>query len=299
MKRPLSHWTCLGQILLLFVFTASLSYAEEEVVVEASDVDSDSSSSGQSEQNIESVNGLDSERLFNAYYYAVLNGPALEDPSIYQPRLDGEKDLDRPVVLKNYLSVGYNFTDAISVAGTAFWTWQPGPGKQFILRDPFVRVSHNSLVSFGNLNLYADLRVHFPVTTLSRESDLLAGFQTFQVLSYEFPEAKLLVGLYGSARTNIFGKQGVGNDWEFYLAPNINYQALPNLAVNLVYEMGASHAFRDRTFHYTSDGTDLQPGVTWDVTPYLTLNPYLNLLPSDGIKLKNTSLGFFVSWKII
>ena len=102
----------------------------------------------------------------------------------------------------------------------------------------------------------------------------------------------------GTARSNVFGKYGYGYDLELYLGPNVNYQISPTLLVTLLYEMRGSHTFGDKFGKLNSGGTDLQPGLTWDVTPHLMLNPYLNLLTGGKVNLSTTTFGLLANWNL-
>ncbi|MEK7398626.1 MAG: hypothetical protein AAB116_16965, partial [Candidatus Poribacteria bacterium] len=244
----------------------------EAVVDEAQDVeivennDAKTISGGLSQADVAS-------RSFWLNYFGIFYGPSVTHPSGYQPTPSGEKDLFNPIILKNYLSLGYEFSEKLSISGTAYWLWRPVMGQQFIMRDPYIRLGLDQIIHTGGWNLYADARVHFPVTLASRDNDLLAAFQSFQVLTFQV--ANLTIGTYNSIRYNYFGKQGFGNDLELYLGPNLYFRMRDNLSLTLLYEVLVSHAFGERPFVFSNDGTNLSPGVAWDVTPNFYLNPYI------------------------
>ncbi|MGZ6311547.1 MAG: hypothetical protein ACXWOH_13010, partial [Bdellovibrionota bacterium] len=231
-------------------------------------------------------------------YFGIFYGPGLQNGAGFQPAANGTPDQERPLILKNFLGVGYNFTDTIGVMPTAYWTFQPVMGMQFALKDPFIRLYDSSLLSAGNFNLYTDFRTHFGVSSESRTNDMYAGLQTFQIATYEFPTAKLTAGLYLSERVNFFGKQGLGNDFEMYVGPNVSYQVLKPLAVSLLAEFQFNHAYGDKPGQVWTDPIDLEPGLIWDVTENLMINPYFNLYPAS-LTAKSTSVGMMLSWKIM
>jgi hypothetical protein len=232
---------------------------------------------------------------FNLSYFGIFQGPSISDPSSYQPDLNGAPDPNRPLVLRNFLALGYNFSNELSLAGTAVWNWQPVMKQQVQMLDPFIRLSDSMLIHQDGFNLYSDVRAHFAVTDPSRQSDLLFGFQTFQALTYEVGMSRLTAGLYASARGNIYGKRGYGNDFEFYLGPNLGYQVSPTIALTLLYEMQASHYLHGKNFSFNNEGTDLEPLMSWDVTPYFNLSPYLNILTGGHLSLNTTSVGMMMS----
>lgn len=236
---------------------------------------------------------------FNMNYFGVFFGPSIKSPSSYQPDTPGVTDTKRPVILKNFLGLNYNIDGQYSAGVTAYWTYRPVLGQQLEMQDPFVRFADNSIFQVGNLNLYGDVRVHLPVSAISRANHLFGGIQTVSALTFEIPDTRLTAALYGSARTNFYGKNGFGNDIEVYLSPNLTYQLSPKVALTLMYEMQASHTFGGKAFSFNNDGTDLQPGVSWDITPTLNVNPYLNITTGGRIGLDTTSIGMLVNWVLI
>jgi hypothetical protein len=236
---------------------------------------------------------------FNVNYSAIFFGPALKGPRSYQPTISGDIDLDRPVVLKNFIGVGYNITNDIAITGTGYWIWQPIGKQQVELLDPFVRISHNSLVHQGNFNLYSDFQIHPGVSALSRQNDVLFGLQSVQVATYALENSRITLGTYASSRFNGYGKKGYGNNWEFYLGPNVSYQLLPELTFTLLYEMRGSHSVGRRLMSFNNEGTDLEPGLSWDVTPRLNVNPYLTIQTGGKVNLSSTAIGMMVNWNLM
>lgn len=232
-------------------------------------------------------------------YFAVFYGPGIQDPGPYQPKVGGGSDRNRPVQLRNFLNLGYQLSQPVAVSGTAVWAYQPGLSDKFVIQDPFVRVSHNSLVNSENFNWYGDFRVHFGISDLSRKSDLLTSFQTFHALTWVPGSGTFAASLYGSARYNLFGKQGDGSDVELYLAPYLQYDVSQKVALTLMYEIGASHIYGTKNGKLVSDGADFEPGVLWQITPNLAVNPYLNLYPDDGFALDTASFGMTLGWKLL
>jgi len=233
-------------------------------------------------------------------HYSILYGPSVRNPKSFQPSPKGGPDRERPVLVRNHLTLGYDFSETLLIAGTLPFTWIPVQGHRLEVMDPYVRVGLDHILQNDYLNYYVDLRVHFPVTRESRDQDMLAAFQMFQILTLvPGSNSSLSLDLFGSARTNFFGKQGSGADLELYLAPQLNYQMTSTVALTVLYEMGASHWFGEKPFVFHSDGTDLEPGLSWDVTPKFNLHPYLNIFPSGKVSWDSTSVGLMMNWKML
>lgn len=244
---------------------------------------------------------------FAMSYYGIFYGPAIEGTSKYQPTQQGINNTDAPILLKNYLFLGYSIDDNLAFGVTGLFDYVPVKVNEqgISWRDPYLRLVNVHLLQSGNFNLLGDLRYHIPVSkgtkpgqVLSRDQDLLGGVETFQVATYQFDNSPFSIGTYASARVNLYGSQGFGNDMEFYLGPNVTYQVTPSLAFVLLYEANAAHVYKDKSFSFVNEGTDLEPGISWNITPRLNVNPYLNLYPSN-LTLRSTSMGMTLSFQLL
>lgn len=287
-------------LLGLALASTPMAFAQEDISDEAGSTQSgsnfDAPNEGLSTYDNQSASFMDS---VSVNYFGILYGPSVTEPTSHQPTANGIPDPERPVFVKNYMTLGYSMSDTLMVSASAYWTWIPVQGQNFAMRDPYLRIANTSLISSGNFNLYADARVHLPVTTISRQNDMLMGFQAFQISSYQVGTSRLSVGAYTSARMNVFGSSGYGPDLELYLGPNLTYQVSPKVGLTLLYEMGMSHMYGDAPFQFVNDGTDLEPGVNWEITPNLAVNPYLHLTTGEKVTLKTTSFGMTLSWILI
>ena len=243
--------------------------------------------------------GSEIEKQININYFGIFYGPALQGTNSYQPAPGGQSDRDLPVILKNFLNVGHNLSEMVTVTATAYWVAQPVLDKNLEFQDPFVRASYNSILHWRGFNLYGDVRGHVPATAVSQQNDLVFGLQTFQALTYGVPESRFLYGLYASERRNFFGNEGYGNDVELYFALNMNYQFAPTLTTTLLFEVQRNHAYGDFRKGFYDNGTDIQPGISWDITPQIMVNPYLNILLGQSVSLRSTSVGMMMSWTLL
>jgi hypothetical protein len=246
------------------------------------------------------TDGERSYKGFFANYTNILYGPSIRGTSSFQPTPEGRADRSRPVFMKNFLGLSYGFTETIALTASAYWWWQPVMGQTLTMQDPYFRLSDSSIFyTDWGMNLYSDFRVHPGVTDDSRQADQLFGLQSFSYLSWQVGESPLLTALRFSARYNVHGRQGFGTDAEFYFAPEANIRLNDHFLVTLLYEMGASHQFGDSPTYFTNDGTDFSPGIEWDPTPNLTINPYLTVLTGGKVDLASTSVGMFFNWTFL
>jgi hypothetical protein len=137
------------------------------------------------------------------------------------------------------------------------------------------------------------------VSSDSRAAGQLVGFQNFSYLTYQPDYGRFTFALRASARYNYIQNHGYGTDAEFYLAPEVDIRTAPKWAFTLLYEMGASHQFGDKASYYTNDGTDLEPGVEWDPTSDMVINPYLIVQTGGKVNFSSTALGMFFTWTFL
>jgi hypothetical protein len=292
----LIHTLGWASVLMAASLLGMSALANESAGIQGSDVrESDATSTAQAAQ----YEDFEVESPFSAHYFGILYGPSVQNPTSYQPTPSGRTDKNTSVAIRNFGSLAYQINDLWSTSATATFDWIPVRGQTVTMRDPYVRVANNSIFSTDDFNLYGDLRVHMPVTDASRNQDMLSGIQTLAIATYIPPESRFTFALFGSSRYNIFGSLGEGNDLELYLGPNLSYQITPTLAFTTLYEMGASHRLGQQAFELNNDGTDLEPGFRWDVTPKLTVNPYLNIYTGNKVNLASTSLGMTLSWQLL
>ena len=230
----------------------------------------------------------------------ILYGPSIKNPSSFIPTSSGDPDLMRPIFMKNFLSASYGIDQNWAITATAYWWYRPVLGQSLTMQDPFVRVSDASVFhTKWGMNLYSDVRVHMGVTAPARAANYITGFQNFNYLTFQPDNGRFIFALRASERYNVFAKKGYGTDAEFYLAPEVNYRVSAKFAATLLYEMGADHQYGDRMSYYTNDGTDLEPGIEWDPTPDIVVNPYLTVLTGGKVNLASTSVGMFFSWSFL
>ncbi len=233
-------------------------------------------------------------------YYGIFYGPSVARPGSSQPDSEtGKVNPEIPLLVRNYLTLSYDLADDYVMGGTLTWNWRPVYSQDLTLRDPYFKFGNGDLLKIPNLTWYADARVHFPTSTRSRMNDLLVALQTFHIVNYQLGSSPWALGTYASARYNHFGAAGVGNDVEFYLGPNIQLQVSSAVSLNLLYELGSAHPWGDEPYLLVDQGTDLQAGVSWNLSQKINLNPYLNFLTGRPFSWESTSLGMTLSWRLL
>jgi len=231
-----------------------------------------------------------------ATYFGIFYGPSVSKPTSFQPTEDGSQDSNRPVMLKNFAGVGYNLTDHLRITPTAYWQWLPSAGGAYAVQDPFVKISDDSIISEGNFNLYGDFRYHAPISNFSKAANITGSYQSVQVATYVPEGTRWMLALFSSERAYTYGKGGYGNDFEVYVGPNVGYQISPRVQLTMLYETNLVHVYGNNPGTMEGDGTDLQPGVSVDITNRLNVHPYLSIYPSAP-SIASTSVGALLYWQ--
>jgi hypothetical protein len=191
---------------------------------------------------------------------------------------------------------GYNITDHVRITPTAYWQWLPSAGGNYSVQDPFVKLSDDAIISEGNFNLYGDIRYHAPISNFSKAANITGSYQSVQVATYIPEGTRWMLNLFSSERAYTYGPQGYGNDFEVYIAPNIGYQITPKVQLTMLYETNLVHVYGNNPGTLEGDGTDLQPGVSIDLTNNINFHPYLSIYPSAP-SIASTSVGALLYWQ--
>ncbi len=238
---------------------------------------------------------------WRASFLSIFHGPPVGNlQDTWQPTPQGERSV-MPVLFRNYASVNWTPDQNLELGVTQYFVAVPVLGTQFAYRDPYLRLGVRDLLSQAvRTSWAADLRLHVPVSNVSRSRDLVAGLQTYHNVSTPLGSTRRLsAGVVASGRVNFYGSQGLGSDLELYVGPTVGWQASPKLGFSLTYDWGASHWLGEPLGELISDGTDIQPAMSWDVTPELNLSPFLNFYTGRNTSFKGSSVGFTLSLQLI
>jgi hypothetical protein len=119
------------------------------------------------------------------------------------------------------------------------------------------------------------------------------------------------------AWTQYYTHQSWGEDnnaalqFDSYAGPNVNYQVTPTVSVGILAEfeaeryMGTATGYTPGPLGFTSDNganptpLDIEPNLSWDITPTVNFNPYINMYPGGNFGLATSSIGFFFGAKLL
>jgi hypothetical protein len=230
--------------------------------------------------------------LFSIYIGPSITG--LGSPyQVDQYGFDMEDPGDR-VGFENYLTLGYKATPEITIAGVAQFFYTPMQGGDYTIRDPYLKVSHSGVYKTDDFKIWGNARLYFGVSEASRNAGMVAGLRVDPKFRYAFPKTPWSVDLYSSVRFNFHGLYGDGKQLDLYLSPAVDYQLLPNLVFSACLETYGRHDVEGSPpFVQANAPADIQIGPSWDITPWLNFNPYVQIYPGY-FSWSSTSIGAYI-----
>ena len=156
------------------------------------------------------------------------------------------------------------------------------------------------LIEAGDWIFDLDARAYLPVGDVAASQDVVTGFRTSQRVTYKIPSTRWTLGSYSYIRTWVYGNNGRGfrNDLEIYLSPFAHYRITSNLVATLwtdVLQLG--HQLNSAT-GLSNLPMDIEPGVLWEITSKISVNPYLNFIP-QSLSLNSTSIGMVINVAVL
>jgi hypothetical protein len=230
-----------------------------------------------------------------ASYVGLYHGPGIKDPiSSMQPDENGELSGQ---MLESSIIGGYKLTNTITAGAYVNFTSEVGKGTY--LNDPALNIANSKMIDMGNFSMASHFRAYLPVTQASRDANQITQLRNLNILNYDVPKTKLSLGLITSERLYIYSSNTDGQRVaRLYAGPMVNYQLTPTIAVGVLGEVESTYK-RGADFFSVADGAfDVEPNISWDVTPKINVNPYLNLYPTK-FSADSSSVGILLSAKIL
>ena len=243
-------------------------------------------------------------KRLSASYDATLFGGRITDPlAATMPDSEGVNDVSSPIYVKNYLSANYKINDNMKIGPVLYWKNYPkNYGKRMgELQDPYIKLGHSSLISKGGFNLAADIRAAAPVSVASQTGNLITYLRSKQIASYQLPQSRFSItnttSVYQYIYSDTTGGKSLLND--LYEGLSLDYKVSSKITVGVLYEMDAVRSAGTSFWNYTNAGTDLEPNLSWDITPSINFNPFLDIKTGGKIKADTTQVGFNLSVKLL
>lgn len=179
--------------------------------------------------------------------------------------------------LENQLFARHGFGEQLSAGLMLPWSWEA-------LSDPALVIRSESLFASEGWNLEADLRTGVPLTSWSRQENLIVSLGSESFLSYENGPGLPFFEVSSYLHTNFYSGAHEGQNWSYALSPGLKYQWSDALSSQIHW----SHSFHD--------GYDaLIAGMGWDVISGVNFTPQLHL-PLQGEGFQEASFRASFNW---
>ncbi len=222
--------------------------------------------------------------LFSTYHGGALGSMG----SAMTPNPPGVFDPPSPQVFDTVFTAGYKIQKDLTtgVLGHFYFFPGTGPSGQAVQTlDPMLFISKANVVDSNGFKLDAGLRMYLPVSdhdTL-RPNHLATSFRAIANSHFETLNSKLTVGYYAYLQVYVpsndnRAESGPAPSYYIYGAPYVNYQLSNTVAATLWVDLIQATRNVGTGFFVLDNGpVDLEPGISWDITKNITINPGLNI----------------------
>jgi hypothetical protein len=240
--------------------------------------------------------------------YSVYSGSPLSNlSSSYQPSSDGTLDVTSPQVFDTTLTTGYRLSKNSFAGVVNHFKYYPvgnpvGNGQTVHLMDPILYVSRSKLVDYKGVVVDGRLTAQLPLSSKDglQANHLASAVSAVFNTHYDVPTTKLTMGLFGYLRGYIATAQSPldAPTYKIYLAPYANYQLTKKIAATLWIDLLSATRRAGSGFFsgLTAGEVDIEPGLNFDITDNISINPVLNLFPGH-LTLASTSVMAFLTAK--
>jgi hypothetical protein len=274
-----------------FVLIAAVASAS---VVEAADAPAPAAGTTTATAS-ESASALDSLHLD---LFSIFHGPTVSDMgSPYGVNNAGKVSSRNPLLFDSELTAAYMPTSDVGIGPVLPFLLFPVMGKGFVLGDAGIKAFDRHAISSGGLNVYTNLIVQAATSDSSKARNMSWALKTTPNFRYKFHASRVSVGAWTEAKAYF----GVTKDKTFklYGAPYVAYRVSPSVALNLEYEMEAHHDVGKPSLDFANYQTDLMPGIVWNITPHVLVNPYVQLFTGNKVNTDSMALGAVISATVL
>lgn len=225
-------------------------------------------------------------------YMGVYRGAGLSDlGSTYQPAVDGSSDKTSGQHIENIVRLGVRPTsDTIVGLQGHFYAYPVGKaetdrGNKFEMWDPSLYLQKNAMVDSSGFRLDGRLNLTLPTSNpdILRTQHLATSLFATAIGNYQVPKTALTVGFFGFVAGYMPSNDTLADarTYKIYFAPTASYQISKRVAATLWIDLISAARNRGTGFFsgLKNAPIDIEPGISWDITDYLTVNPQLNIYP--------------------
>ncbi|MBS1961493.1 MAG: hypothetical protein JST04_04710 [Bdellovibrionales bacterium] len=193
------------------------------------------------------------------------------------------------------VGAGYRVTKDIGVGPIVPFIAVPVRGQGFILGDVGLKAFNSKTIDRNGFRLATNLIVQAPSSDSSKARDMTWALKTTPYGRYQFAHSNVSLGAF----TELKDYFGVSRDKTFkvWALPYLGYSLSDSVTLRLAYEMEWHHNLHQSGLETYM--TDWQPGVVWNITKQLSINPYVQFYTMNSVDLDHAALGAFLSASVL
>jgi hypothetical protein len=170
-------------------------------------------------------------------------------------------------------------------------------GEGVTLGDVGAKIVDFHTVDYNGLKINTNFYVQAPTSTYSQSRNLRYGLKSTPSVRYDFKASRFAIGSWNEIKDYVGVTSGAA--FKLYALPYVSYQMTPTLSAVVGYEMETHHNVGDIGTSFSSYETDLQPGVSWMITPKVIFNPYVQIFTGNNITWDSTAVGAVISATVL
>jgi hypothetical protein len=241
-------------------------------------------------------NSLDN---FSASLTSNYHGATLADPGS-SSTLDNHGNLKATSNFDSEARFAYKLTNNMSIGPVVPFVVLNRPdrnGDSFIMGDAGVRFSQNRAIATDNFVVNTNLILQAPTSDSSKARGMTYAIKTTPNARYTFKDARFSAGSLTEGK--YYANVTVDKTLKLWAMPFVNFKQTSNFSWNLGYEMEWHRDVGRGAMEFTTYQKDLQPGVIWEITKKISVNPYLQFYTNKALSFRDAGIGAFITAAMI
>ncbi len=233
-----------------------------------------------------------SEKLYTDFA-TTYHGSSLAEPDSSRAlNNEGKLGLPSTVNFDSEIGMGYKLGETLRFGAVVPFLLVPAPGDNFILGDAGIKLSQRDTLNWRGVHLSTNIILQAPTSDYSKFRRMDVGIKTTPSLRYDVPNSSITIGAWNELKEYLGATKGP--TFKIWTLPYAKLQMNRSLALQVSYELHLRHIANSDTAlsHYQHD---LQPGLIWNITRSISVNPYLQFYSLNSIRAANTGFATYIN----
>lgn len=228
-----------------------------------------------------------------ADFLTTYHGPTINKMGPYSMNAGGKLDSSALSGFDSELTTAYvlDAENEVAIGPNVPFFYEPNiPSRGFTLGDVGIKAHMKKAIKTENLQVATTAYIQAPTSDGAKQANMSFALRTTPFFIYNVPTTRWRIGSWSDVRYLNGVTEGLSV--KVWVGPYINYRITDNLSFNLMYETEADRFVGDRALQFRNILADFQPGLLWQITPSMKLNPYVVLFPTNHLATDQTAVGF-------